>query len=144
MDRFPTSSIPVMRSPADLMSLGPNSDNLAAAAVQAHPIDRMQRSQQVSSGGSSNALDLDAIRRLYGSALAMRLSTERRLASQVGGRLPGMDANPDSMAMLDALTGDDFTLDFRDFLNVSKTRPESTISKGSNGPHFAMEARLGL
>lgn len=32
-----------MRSPADLMHEGPNSDNLAAAAIQMHPIDRMQR-----------------------------------------------------------------------------------------------------
>jgi hypothetical protein len=38
-----SNSIPVMRSPADLMNHGPNSDNLAAAAVQMHPIDRLQR-----------------------------------------------------------------------------------------------------
>lgn len=38
-----SNSIPIMRSPADLMNNGPNSDNLAAAAVQMHPIDRMQR-----------------------------------------------------------------------------------------------------
>ncbi len=43
MDPLNSSSIPVMRSPIDLMKEGPNSDNLAAGAIQAHPIDRMQR-----------------------------------------------------------------------------------------------------
>lgn len=38
-----SSSIPVMRSPNDLMVNGPNSDNFAASAIQAHPVDRMQR-----------------------------------------------------------------------------------------------------
>ena len=40
-----SSSIPVMRSPNDLMANGPNSDNLAAAAIQTHPVDRMQRGE---------------------------------------------------------------------------------------------------
>ena len=47
MDPLNSSSIPVMRSPANLMNDGPNSDNLAAAAVQAHPIDRMQRGMNI-------------------------------------------------------------------------------------------------
>ena len=143
------SSIPVMRSPADVMSKGPNGANLAATARRAHPVDRMQR-MSTSAGGASH-LDLDAIRRLYGSALAMRLSTERHLASQVGGRLPGMDATPDSRALLDTLTGDDLTLDFGDILNLSENRPEDTLrSVGGGGPvveagpHGAMEAKLGL
>lgn len=46
MDPLNSSSIPVMRSPVDLMNEGPNSDNLAASAMQAHPIDRMQRGEQ--------------------------------------------------------------------------------------------------
>ena len=40
-----SNSIPVMRKPADTMSKGLNSSNLAAAAVQRHPIDRMQRGE---------------------------------------------------------------------------------------------------
>jgi hypothetical protein len=44
-NQFNSSSIPVMRSPADLMNNGPNSDNLAAGAMHAHPIDRMQRGE---------------------------------------------------------------------------------------------------
>jgi len=128
------------------MSNGLNSNNLASAAVQRHPVDRMQRA---STGQSP--LDLDAIRRLYGSGLAMRLATERQMAKQVGGRLPGLDAHPDSRAMYETLTGEDVTLDFGDYLNLSKNRPEVGGGNGGGGalggeeiPHAAMESRLGL
>uniref|UniRef100_A0A7S2S6V2 Proteasome maturation protein n=1 Tax=Eucampia antarctica TaxID=49252 RepID=A0A7S2S6V2_9STRA len=137
-----SSSIPMMKSPADIMSCGPNGNNLAATAVRSHPIDRMQRVAAVSGG---TALDLDAIRRLYGSALAMRLTTERSLASSVGGRLPGMEAHPDSNAMLDALTGNDLSLQFEDFLNIPQHQPDNNTSRVmETGPHAVMEARLAL
>ena len=70
----------------------------------------------------------------------MRLSTERKLASSVGGRLPGLDAHPDSNMVLETLTGDDSTIDFGHFLNTRETRPE--MQRG--GPHGAMEVKLGL
>eukprot|EP00559_Dactyliosolen_fragilissimus_P006991 CAMPEP_0184856050 /NCGR_PEP_ID=MMETSP0580-20130426/1210_1 /TAXON_ID=1118495 /ORGANISM="Dactyliosolen fragilissimus" /LENGTH=144 /DNA_ID=CAMNT_0027350819 /DNA_START=108 /DNA_END=542 /DNA_ORIENTATION=- len=139
-----SSSIPVMRQAPDMMAYGPNGQNLASSAVEAHPVDRMQRSN------GSSSLDIDAIRRLYGSALAMRLSTERDLASKVGGRLPGIDAHPDSNAMLESLTGEDLSLGFGDILNSRESLAESGIGEyGSGkvvdiGPHSAMEKRLGL
>ena len=40
-----SNSIPVMRKPTDAMSAGLNSSNLAASAMQRHPIDRMQRGE---------------------------------------------------------------------------------------------------
>jgi hypothetical protein len=94
-------------------------------------------------GATESPLDLDAVRRLYGSGLAMRLATERRLASSVGGRLPGLDAHPDSRAMYETLTGDDMTIGFGDFLNVRKNRPEGG-GGGERVPHDAMESRLRL
>lgn len=125
------------------MSSGPNGNNLAASAVRLHPIDRMQR---VASENGGASLDMDAIRRLYGSALAMRLSTERNMAKSVGGRLPGMDAHPDSNAMLDSLTGNDSKIQFEDFLNIPQHQPDShNISRSIEaGPHAIMEARLAL
>eukprot|EP01083_Nonionella_stella_P126818 384098_1 len=139
------SSIPVMRKPSDAMSTGLNSNNLAAAAMQRHPIDRMQRANG-GSGSTQSPLDLDAIRRLYGSGLAMSLATERQMALKVGGRLPGMDAHPDSRAMYESLTGDDTSIGFGDFLNLKRNRPEVGDFGGASEevPHAAMEARLGL
>jgi len=92
---------------------------------------------------SSSVLDLDGVRRLYGSAFAMRLATERSYAAQVGGRLPGMDANPTSRIMLETITGDDTSMDFVDYLNLEKYRPEAGRSTRF-GVHSAMESRLGL
>jgi hypothetical protein len=57
MDPLNSTSIPVMRSPADIMNDGLNSDNLAAGAVQSHPIDRMQRGKQVRSNCSDHGKD---------------------------------------------------------------------------------------
>jgi hypothetical protein len=45
MNSYSESSIPIMRYPNDIMTEGPNSDNLAAAAIQSHPVDRMQRGE---------------------------------------------------------------------------------------------------
>ena len=46
MDSSMSNSIPVMRKPTDAMSTGLNSSNLAASAMQRHPIDRMQRGEE--------------------------------------------------------------------------------------------------
>ena len=145
MNSLNSTSIPIMRSPADMMTDGPNCDNLAAGAVQIHPIDRMQRVKQAKNNTNSS-LDIDAIRRLYGSALAMRLVTERNLASNVGGRLPGMDAHPNSNTMLDTLTGNDVSLDFADFLNIKSDRADvgRNVAHDKVLVHSEMEKRLNL
>ena len=77
----------------------------------------------------------------------MRLATERQMALKVGGRLPGLDAHPDSRAMYETLTGDDTSIGFGDFLNLKMNRPEGGAFGGGAGqevPHAAMESRLGL
>lgn len=99
-----------------------------------------------STGATESPLDLDAIRRLYGSGLAMRLATERQMALKVGGRLPGLDAHPDSRAMYETLTGDDVSIGFGDFLNLRRNRPEGGEFGGAADeiPHTSMENKLGL
>jgi hypothetical protein len=93
---------------------------------------------------TQDSLDLDAVRRLYGSALAMRLTTERQHARSVGGRLPGMDAAPDSNVLFETLTGNDTMIDFGDFLNTRDQRVTSSVLDAKGGVHAAMEAKLGL
>jgi hypothetical protein len=131
----PSSSIPVMRHPANQMETGPNGNNLAAAAASNHPIDNLQRNS--SAAVERGFLDLDGVRRLYGSGLAMRLATERQLASQVGGRLPGMEQ---SNLVMDTVTGNDVMLDFSDILG----RPEHAPVASVRDPHTAMQRKLGL
>ena len=106
----------------------------------------IETTANATNSATESPLDLDAIRRLYGSGLAMRRTTERQMALKVGRRLPGLDAHPDSRAMYETLTGDDMSIGFGDFLNVKKNRPEAGDFGGyaNEIPHTAMERRLGL
>ena len=76
----------------------------------------------------------------------MRHATERQMALKVGGRLPGLDAHPNSRAMYETLTGDDTSIGFGDFLNLKRNRPEGGEFGGAadEPPHSAMESKLGL
>lgn len=114
------------------MAVGPNGSNLASSAMQRHPVDELQRSPFD---------DLSHVRSIYGSGLAMRLASERQLAGQVGGRLPGMERGYGfaSNCTLDILRGEDTTIDFKDFLSRSENLPVSAVE-----PHAAMERKLGI
>lgn len=89
---------------------------------------------------TTETFDLDAVRRLYGSGLAMTLMTERRLAAAAGGRLPGMDATPDCHAMLDTVTGNDMKMGFEDVLNRAEFRPEEQF----RSVHAKIESQFNL
>mmetsp|Transcript_3701 Transcript_3701/g.5541 ORF Transcript_3701/g.5541 Transcript_3701/m.5541 type:complete len:134 (+) Transcript_3701:145-546(+) len=131
-DHSSNRSIPVLRNPANIMMVGVNGDNLACSAVTLHPVDRMQKT------GSSSRLDLDMIRSIYGSGLAMRLATERRMACQVGGRILG---SHESQVMYETVTGMDTTLDFSDFLGRPSDNPEGNALETA---HTWMERKLQL
>ena len=66
------------------------------------------------------------------------------MALKVGGRLPGLDAHPDSRAMYETLTGDDVTIGFGDFLSLRKNRPEGDFGGATFDVHSSMEHKLGL
>ena len=130
-----SSSIPLMRSPVDnQMETGPNGNNLAATATRRHFVDDIQRS---SSSKERGFLDLDGVRRLYGSGLAMCLATERQIHSNNGGRLPGM---PESNLALDTVMGNHTTLDFADVMGRLENAPVTTVQD----PHSAMQRKMKL
>lgn len=118
-----------------MMQAGPNGLNFAAAASQNHFVDDLQRRSSVYE-------DIDCVRRIYGSGLAMRLATERQMASKVGGRLPGMEGAivDSSNIALETLLGTDTKLDFQDVLSRPEHLPIATVKS----PHQAMEQKLGL
>eukprot|EP00593_Proboscia_inermis_P000834 CAMPEP_0171292886 /NCGR_PEP_ID=MMETSP0816-20121228/901_1 /TAXON_ID=420281 /ORGANISM="Proboscia inermis, Strain CCAP1064/1" /LENGTH=138 /DNA_ID=CAMNT_0011763093 /DNA_START=84 /DNA_END=500 /DNA_ORIENTATION=- len=136
------SSIPIMRSPANIMSGGVNGGNLSSAAIKPHPVDRMQRASQ------NNQMDYQAIRQIYGSGLAMVLATERKTLASVGGRLPGLDGVAESNALLDTVTANDVRIGFADYMNLPCYRPEvggiPGNTSGGGDVHYLMETRLGL
>jgi hypothetical protein len=118
------------------MEDGPNGNNFASQGMARHPVDEMQRVQH-----GNHFDDLEDVRRIYGSGLAMRLATERQMAMNVGGRLPGMDAiGGQSNIVLETLMGTDTKIEFADFLGRPEDMPIATIKN----PHSAMETKLGL
>lgn len=83
------------------------------------------------------------VRNIYGSGLAMRLATERRMASQVGGRVLGSHGGSmESRVMLETVMGTDTSVDFSDILGRPCDNP-----LGNNGletAHQWMERKLQL
>mmetsp|Transcript_497 Transcript_497/g.1021 ORF Transcript_497/g.1021 Transcript_497/m.1021 type:complete len:91 (-) Transcript_497:219-491(-) len=84
----------------------------------------------------------EEVRRLYGSAFAMKLATERRIASQttigsIGGGIPSSNN-----VMGDILSGRDMHIGFEDTLGLPEFRP--TINKMHEDPHMVMERQLGM
>ena len=78
MDESP--KIPIVQQPVSLMQ-GPNGGNLAVQAAERHPIDALQRQGGHTAGGSPYR-DLDFVRSVYGSGLAMEIAAERQMAQR--------------------------------------------------------------
>ena len=133
------AQIPVMQRPVSLMEHGPNSQNLAAMAQARHPVDQMQRrEQQQPSGG----VDLDFVRHVYGSGLAMRLTTEQKIAVQQeqASLVPLHHGSNSGSLYREIVTGQDMKLDFADYLSLPEHQPEMP----RENLHLAAERKLGL
>jgi hypothetical protein len=92
---------------------------------------------QVSFLGTSQE---ESVRRIYGAGFAMQLATERRNASEMGGR--GVAGLQGQNMMYDILTGNDMKLGFEDTLNLPEHRP--LFVKHHEDPHSNMERKLGM
>lgn len=135
MSSMNNPSVPVMENPGNtMMEAGPNGINLAAAAQARHPIDVMQRNP-------NRYQDLEFVRHVYGSGLAMHLATEQRMAAQHA-LVPGRRSlRPTAASMISEIySGRDTRLDFEDVLGKPENRPELPRPN----LHLAMERQLGL
>jgi len=112
---------------------GPNSNNFAATAVGRHPVDDLQRT--INENPFQN---LEYVRHVYGSALAMRLATEQKIAGEqhIPGSVPIARAN----LYKEVVSGQDVQLDFSDFLSLPQNCPDAVEKM----PHSVMEAHLGM
>lgn len=126
--------IPVMQQPASLMEAGPNGNNLAAQATARHPVDNLQRSL----ARRNHTSELEFVRHVYGSGLAMVLATEQKIARQQDQKavFPGS-----TNLYRDTVTGNDVQLDFADFLSLPQNRPDFVKHED---PHRVMERQLGM
>lgn len=83
--------------------------------------------------------NLEFVRHVYGSGLAMRLATEQKIAreQQIMARAPGFDS---SNVFGEIVSGKDTTIDFQDFLSLPENRPTDPLEN----PHLVMERTLGM
>jgi hypothetical protein len=124
------AQIPIMQQPASLMQVGPNGNNLAAAAASRHPVDQLQQQMRMHSG-------VEYARHMYGTGLAMRLATEQKMAMESTRGAAGI---PQSNMYADIVSGNDTKLDFADFLSLPEYRPDV----GKENPHAVMEHQLRM
>eukprot|EP00522_Entomoneis_paludosa_P011892 CAMPEP_0172440202 /NCGR_PEP_ID=MMETSP1065-20121228/916_1 /TAXON_ID=265537 /ORGANISM="Amphiprora paludosa, Strain CCMP125" /LENGTH=131 /DNA_ID=CAMNT_0013188987 /DNA_START=26 /DNA_END=421 /DNA_ORIENTATION=- len=124
--------IPMMQKPVSVMEHGPNSHNLAAASAARHPVDTLQRT----SAASASSANLEYVRHVYGSGLAMRLATEHKIAAQQDQGAPLATSN----LYRDVITGNDLKMDFGDYLSLPQDRPEMP----RENLHVMAERKLGL
>merc|ERR1712232_534583 len=124
-----------MYKPFNAMENGANGTNLESLNRQRHPVDIMQRKE-----ATNPFKDLEHVRHVYGSGLAMRLATEQKIAreQEVLARGPGL---PTSNLYRDIVTGTDTTIGFEDFLSFPETRP--TVPMGTDNPHRVLERQMG-
>ena len=81
--------------------------------------------------------NLEFVRHVYGSGLAMRLATEQKIAREqdMAARAPGLES---SNLFEEIVSGRDTTIDFSDFLALPQHRPSAPMEN----PHVLTERRL--
>lgn len=108
-----------------MLETGPAGPNFAAAAAARHPIDELQRTGR--RGGSpqdSPYQDINFLRSVYGSALAMEIAAERQMA--VREKQMGLDHL--AAVFQDSVDGTDFCMEVSDFMGLPDDRPEMSTT----------------
>ena len=129
MDESP--KIPIVQQPVSLMQ-GPNGGNLAVQAAERHPIDALQRQGGHTAGGSPYR-DLDFVRSVYGSGLAMEIAAERQMAQ----REKRFGVSHVGSIYEDIVLGNNSSIQLSDFMSVPENRPE--LSKAVLHPVMARQ-----
>ena len=120
--------MPLMSAPVDQIRFGLQTP-LAAETKMGHPLERSLKRDEF-------RVKCDMVKRMYGTAAALRLKSERRAAIGVQ-RFPSLKS---SFVALETILGEDETISFEDVLNdpfESETEPTFKV-------HEAMEIKLGL
>ncbi|KAG7361713.1 proteasome maturation factor UMP1 [Nitzschia inconspicua] len=134
--------IPIMNQPVNMMEVGANGSNLAATAIQRHPVEVLQKRQASTRISFLGTEEEEEVRRLYGTGFAMKLATERRMANEFGMNSIGGGIPSSTNLMSDIVSGRDQTIGFEDTLGLPEYRP--MFNKVQEDPHMAMERNLGM
>jgi Proteasome maturation factor UMP1 len=114
-----TPKIPIVTQQNAAVESDVNTGHLAIAAAERHPVDRMQRSSNAN-GNINPYQNLQFIRSVYGSALAMEMAAERQMVHKEHAmgmhRIGGLTQ--------DLVLGTDAQLQVTDFMSLPDHRSE--------------------
>jgi Proteasome maturation factor UMP1 len=127
-----TPKIPIVTQQNASVESDVNTGHLAIAAAERHPVDRMQRSY--SNGNTNPYQNLEFVRSVYGSALAMEMAAEHQMAQKE----KAMGLHKIGGLYEDLVCGTDVQLQVTDFMSLPDHRSELPQSVF----HPAMERQL--
>lgn len=152
MDSNPSDvpRIPILSQPMAVLVPGGtggglNSNRLSSVALAPHPVAHLQSSTALENKHNNPYRDLTHVRQVYGSALAMRLATERQVAREqaMQGRyyLQASSSGGGGGALYGEIcSGTDVQLHFEDVLG----RPDDRPDLPSVNPHAVLERQLNM
>lgn len=114
-----TPKIPIVTQQNAALESDVNSGHLAIAAAERHPIDRMQRAGAFANGNNPYQ-NLQFVRSVYGSALAMEMAAERQMVQKE----KAMGLHKIGGLYQDLVLGNDTQLQFTDFMSLPENRPD--------------------
>lgn len=132
--RPPLVRIPLMSCSAALVSGGNGGEYRSVDAFLSCLVSLF-----IFTTAASPFCNLEFVRHVYGSGLAMRLATEQKIAREqdLASRAPGLES---SNLFEEIVSGRDTTIDFSDYLALPQHRPAAPMEN----PHVLTERRLGM
>ena len=132
-----TPKIPIYTKQDIALEADVNTGNYAIAVAERHPIDVLQK-QRLRGNGSLVAInpyqDMNFVRSIYGSGLAMEMAAERQYVQQE--RNMGMHKIGNMYE--DIVLGNDATIQYTDFMSL----PDSRIELPKSVFHVSMDRQL--
>jgi Proteasome maturation factor UMP1 len=113
--------IPITKQAVSMMESGLNGNHLAVAAAERHPVDTMQRFGTSATTTANPYRDIEFVRSVYGSSLAMQMAAERQMART---EKYGMGSEHIGSVCEDIVMGNDTSIQFADFMSLPEHRPD--------------------
>jgi Proteasome maturation factor UMP1 len=132
-----TPKIPIYTKQDNALEADVNTGNYAVAVAERHPIDVLQqrtRSNVIATTTVNPYQDLNFVRSIYGSGLAMEMAAERQYVQKER----NMGMHKIGNIYEDIVLGNDVTMQYTDFMSL----PDHRIELPKSVFHISMDRQL--
>ena len=133
-----TPKIPIYSQQDIALEADVNTGNYAVAVAERHPIDVLQQRSRANGAAATSTInpyqDMNFVRSIYGSGLAMEMAVERQYVQQE--RNMGMHKIGNMYE--DIVLGNDATIQYTDFMSL----PDHRIELPKSVFHVSMDQQL--